>query len=363
LLACLGLAPARAQAWLPARPDFAWSFPRDHWSHPGYRTEWWYFTGHLESAAGRRFGYQFTFFRVGLLPSAPEGASAWNTADLLMGHAAISDLDGGTHRFSELVVRAMPLLGGFGAPPERLLVWSRAPPGTDGRWTLEWNGDGFDFSMQDDARGMAFTLHTTAAKPRVFQGPDGFSRKGEAPGSASLYYSFPRLATRGSLTLDGTSFPVSGQSWMDKEFGSNQLEESQVGWDWFSLQLADGREVMLYHLRDAEGRTVAARGTLVEEDGAARYFEAGDWSLETTDRWHSDATDTTYPAGWKLVFPAAGLDVRVTPELADQENRSRLFPRLHYWEGAVRVTDPEGRPLGVGYAELTGYGDGSRPGI
>jgi predicted secreted hydrolase len=342
-------------AWLAARPDFAWRFPRDHWSHPGYRTEWWYFTGHLAGPAdtGARFGYQFTVFRVGLLPDAPSWRSTWAATDLVMGHAAVTDLRTGQHVFSEILYRAVPLLGGFGAPGDPLLAWSLAPPGTPTRWTLAWNGRGFDFAMRDDPGGIAFTLSTRATKPLVFQGPNGHSRKGAAGGAASQYYSFTRLATSGTLRVGPETLTVRGESWMDKEFGSNQLADDQVGWDWFSLQLDDGRDLMLYVLRDAAGGPSHARGTLVAPDGRPRWLEAAEFSVAASARWRGP-TGTEYPARWRVRVPLAGLDLDVAPRLAAQENRSRLIPGLEYWEGAVDVR-AEGRHVGRGYVELTGY--------
>ncbi|MFQ6671875.1 MAG: lipocalin-like domain-containing protein, partial [Candidatus Tectimicrobiota bacterium] len=215
-LVLLLAAVAGAAEWKTARPDYVWSFPQDHWFRAGYRTEWWYFTGHLTATASpeRRFGYQFTVFRVGLAADRPALASGWNVPNLIMAHAAISDLADGRHRFSELLYRTVPFLGGFGRWPDPLIAWSRAPAGTDGTWTLRWNGEAFDFAMRDDAQGMAFALSTRPAKPLVFQGLGGFSRKGQGTGAASHYYSFTRLQSDGTLSLDKTTFTVRGESWM-----------------------------------------------------------------------------------------------------------------------------------------------------
>ncbi|MBE0594971.1 MAG: carotenoid 1,2-hydratase, partial [Gemmatimonadales bacterium] len=140
VLAIAAVAPtALAQEpWRAADPDYAWAFPRDHWSHPEFRTEWWYVTGIVQDTADatRRFGYQFTFFRVGLSADSLPYQSAWATRSLIMGHAGISDLGTGRHLFSEILFRPNGLLGGFGAPGDTLIAWSHAPYGTDGRWTL-----------------------------------------------------------------------------------------------------------------------------------------------------------------------------------------------------------------------------------
>jgi predicted secreted hydrolase len=358
-----GAAPAQ-ERWRPAKPDYAWSFPRDHYEHPDYRTEWWYVTGIVADTSDpdRRFGYQFTFFRVGLLPEPLGYESTWATRSLIMGHASIADLSTGRHVFSEILFRPNGLLGAFGTPGDSLIAWSRAPYGTDGHWTLQWNGEAFDLAMRDDAQDVAFSLTTAPAKPMVFQGPNGYSRKGKGPTAASLYYSFTRLVTSGGVTIGGDTLHVAGESWMDKEFGSNQLAEDQVGWDWFSLRLDDGRELMLYILRSEEGADYA-RGTMISPDGEATYLENAVWTLTVRDRWRSDRTDAEYPMGWNLTVPGLDLDATVTPLLESQENVSELVPGLFYWEGTVEVRDREGRRIGEGYVELTGYGTRRVPAI
>ena len=362
LLILCSLCPVAANDWKRAQPDYAWTFPRDHWSHEGYKTEWWYFTGHLRGADGRRFGYQFTFFRLGVLPKAPEADSGWSARDLVMGHAAVSDLDRNEHRFSEVIYRAVPLLGGFGAWPEPLIAWSRTPAGTPGKWLLSWNGDGFDITARDDAMGMSFTLSTRPGKPLVFQGPNGYSRKTQSGDGASLYYSFTRLQTSGRLTLDGRTWQVSGESWMDKEFFTSVLEPQQTGWDWFSLQLDDRREVMLFLLRQEDGSTDFAGGTVISADGGATYLDRSAFRVAVAEHWQSPHTEGVYPSRWRLSIPQAQLDLDVVAEADDQENRSRLIDGLYYWEGAVKVLQ-NGEQVGKGYVELTGYGASSRPAL
>jgi predicted secreted hydrolase len=352
------------ERWRPAEPDYEWSFPRDHWGHPDYRTEWWYVTGIVvdTSDPDRRFGYQFTFFRVGLVPRPLGYESAWATQSLIMGHASISDLSTGRHVFSEILFRPNKLLGDFGVPGDSLIAWSRAPYGTDGHWTLAWNGQAFDFAMRDDTQGVAFSLSTEPAKPMVFQGPNGYSRKGEGPTAASLYYSFTRLVTSGEVTIGGDTLQVAGESWMDKEFGSNQLAEDQVGWDWLSLRLDDGRELMLYVLRSDKG-TDYARGTIISAAGDATYIDDSAWTLLPSRQWRSHRTGAEYPAAWKLTVPEIALDATITPVLDEQENVSALVPGLFYWEGAVDVRTSDGQRIGEGYVELTGYGTRRVPAI
>lgn len=343
-----------ALAWTDAKADHAWSFPADHWAHHGYKTEWWYFTGHL----GERFAYQFTLFKVGLAENATT-SSEWSTDALVMGHAAITDVSTGEHRFAEVVQRVAPSLGGFGGYPEPRIAWCRAPAGTAGTWDLAWNGDGFDFSMRDSRQHFAFALSTHLEKPTVFEGPGGLSRK-DAAGSASLYYSQTRLATAGEVELDGVREPVRGSSWMDKEFGSGLLGKDQVGWDWFSLQLDDQRELMLYILRRADGSTDWASGTLIDARGAVTYLGAPDFVVESSGRWESKASGAAYPARWHVTVPRQGITLDIAPLAAAQENVSHEVPGMAYWEGAVRI---EGSATGRGFVELTGYGVTLKPAL
>ena len=358
--------PATASGeFLPAAPGYAWSFPRDHATHPGYRNEWWYFTGQLTSVdpPGREFGYQLTFFRVGLVPRRPPFDSPWAAADAVMVHAAVSDLTGRSHAFSEVLWRAMPYLGGFPAFPDRELAWARAPAGTAGRWTLDLADGAFSFAVEDRGAGLGYRLSARPERPLVFQGPEGVSRKSSSEAFASLYYSYTRLETEGTVTLGDRTWKVRGRSWMDREIGSSQLAPAQVGGDWFGLQLADGRDLTLYLLRRADGSVDFARGTVVGADGEVRWLGAGEFTVRATATWKSPATHAVYPSAWRVEVPAAGIAVDVVPAFADQENRSGLARGIFYWEGAVRLRDASGRPAGAGYAELTGYGERSRPPI
>ncbi len=364
LALALALSAATAQAgdWRPADPSHRWEFPRDHHVHPGYRNEWWYLTGTVADAAdpSRRFGWQLTFFRVGLVPEAPLLDSAWTASDAVMAHAAVTDVAAGTHRFSEVLWRAVPLLGGFPAPPESDLAWAHAPAGTGARWALSLEDGAFRVSMRDDARGLALDLVARPEKPLVLEGPNGLSRKAADERYASLYYSFTRLATEGTLVSGGRSARVRGEAWMDREMGSSQLAPDQSGWDWWGLRLADGRELMLYVLRAKGGGASWRAGTLVDRGGRARSLRDGEWSVEATGTWRSPATGAVYPSGWRIAVPGEAIRVEVIPEVREAENRSSLVPGLSYWEGPVRLTGPEGRHAGEGHVELTGYAPGAR---
>jgi predicted secreted hydrolase len=363
LLGAAGAAPDGG--FRPAPPDHRWSFPSDWRAHPGFRNEWWYFTGTLDEvgAAGRRLGYQVTFFRVGLSPAAPALDSAWATADAVMVHAAVTDVASGTHVFSEVLWRAVPLLGGFPAAPDPVLAWAQAPPGTEGRWALRLEGDRFRILVRDVSRGIALDLSLAPEKPPALQGPNGLSRKSAEDGYASLYVSVTRLATAGAVEVGGRRREVRGESWMDRELGSSQLAPDQVGWDWWSLRLADGRDLMLYELRRKDGAISWRNATLVGRDGRVRLLPPDAWTARATGAWRSETTRAAYPSGWEIEVPAEGLRLTVTPEVKSAENRSSLVPGLFYWEGPVRVVDGRGAPAGSGYVELTGYGERARPPI
>ncbi len=298
---------------------------------------------------------------MGLAARAPALDSAWATGDAVMAHVAITDVAAGTHRFSEVLWRAVPLLGGFPAPPDPVLAWARAPPGTDGRWEARLDGERMRVVARDAAQGLALDLSLRPAKPPALQGPNGLSRKAEAEGYASLYASITRLEAEGTVELGGRRLAVRGEAWMDREIGSSQLAPDQAGWDWWSLRLKDGRDLMLYVLRRKDGGVSWRNGTIVDRAGHVRLLSPNDWSVRSTGSWRSDATGATYPSGWEVSVPGEGIHLAVSPEVRAAENRSTLVPGLSYWEGPVVATVADGATAGEGYVELTGYGERSRP--
>jgi predicted secreted hydrolase len=320
----------------------AFTFPADHGPHPSFQIEWWYFTGNLEDARGRRFGYQLTFFRSALGPEAPERASRWAARDAWMAHFAVTDVAAGEfHAFERFERGALELAG------------ARADPFSV--WTGPWHAEGtegttFPVRLQADQDGLALDLTLAPAKPAVLQGDRGLSQKGEQRGNASYYYSFPRLDTRGEIRTPEQSFSVSGSSWLDREWSTSALEHGQVGWDWLALQLDDGRELMLYQIRREDGTPGPhSAGALIEADGSTRRLALADFSIEVLDTWVSPRSGVTYPALWRIRVLTADLDLEVRPVLAGQE----LDLTFRYWEGAVDVW---GTQRGRGYVELVGYG-------
>ncbi len=336
-----------ADAFAVARPGWQYRFPRDHAAHPQFRTEWWYYTGHLETADGRPFGYQLTFFRVGLGPPRPGAGSAWAATDVYFAHLALTDIAGKKFVYREKAGRAA--LGIAGADTHRYRVWI-----DDWRAAL---ADG-DHQLRARDPQVSLDLTLTPQKPPVIHGTDGLSRKAAGEGYASHYYSLTRLATRGALTWEGQTFPVTGLSWMDHEFSSSQLAPDQTGWDWFSLQLDDGCDLMLYLLRRADGSLDPhSSGTLVDSQGGARHLRLADFQVQPRGSWKSPRSAAVYPAAWRLTVPAAGYELTLTPTLPDQELVTTLSTQVTYWEGGVRVTGKrDGQPVsGRGYVELTGY--------
>lgn len=360
--ACLGwpAAPAAAPAVLRDSAGYrmavaprAFRFPADHASHPDFRSEWWYYTGHLE-ARGRRFGYELTFFRVGVSRAWRASASRWAPHDLHFAHFALTDEAGRKFRFDERISR--PALGLAGADSARYHVW------VDG-WSAELAPDGRTHRLRAAASEMAIALDLEPLKPPAIHGVGGVSRKAAGAGRASHYYSLTRLATRGSLVVGRDTLAVAGESWMDHEFGSGALEPGQRGWDWVSLQLETGEDLMLYVLRRADGSVEpASSGTWVGRGGATRHLPLEAFELRATGEWTSPRTRGVYPSGWTVRVPSLGLDVALSPVLADQEVAATRTGGVVYWEGAVEARGARaGAPVrGRGYVELTGYA-GRRP--
>jgi predicted secreted hydrolase len=358
VMAALAFGDAMPSGGNPSSPPFQsatagyrYEFPRDHGSHSSYRTEWWYYTGHLRSKSGRSFGFELTFFRRGVPPEDIKTLpSKWSLHHIYLAHFAVTDITGKRFHFSEKLSREG--LGKAGADESRLRVWIddwRAEAGPD-------SAGAHILAARDETHALALTLQP--AKPPVAHGPAGISRKGKDVGQASHYYSFTRLATTGSLTIDGEVFDVTGTSWMDHEFGSSELGADQVGWDWFSIQLEDNTELMLYRMRLRDGSTDrASSGTAVSADGRPQHLEVTDFQIESTATWTSSESKATYPSRWQLKFPSLDLMLDVVPLLADQELRTSRSTKVSYWEGAVAVTGTKkGRPIkGQGYVELTGY--------
>jgi predicted secreted hydrolase len=326
-------------------------FPEDHGPHPSFQSEWWYFTGNLQTSSGRRFGFQLTFFRFALLPLPPSGRnSAWAAHQVYMAHLALTDVS--ARQFWSFERFGRDALGLAGARGNPLRVWLED-------WVAEGAADRLEpLRLQAREGKLGIDLTLMQGKPVVLQGEKGLSRKSEEPGNASYYYSLTRMPARGTLQIEGELFEVEGLAWMDREWSTSALAPEQVGWDWFALQLSDGRELVYFQLRRQDGSAHYRAGTFVDARGNAIPLGRDDVTVEVLDHWQSPRDGTPYPARWGLRVNRESLDLEVVPQVSDQE----LNLTLRYWEGAVGVTGTcRGEPLtGSGYVELTGYG--STPG-
>ncbi len=322
-------------------------FPEDHGPHPEYALEWWYYTGNLETPEGRRFGYELTFFRRGVATNGAERSSNWAAENIYLAHLALTDVENDEFYAFERYSRDALGLAGAHSSPFRV-------------WLEDWSAAGsatgaLPMRLRAGDDGVEINLVLNSEKDIVRHGEGGFVRKGGKPGEASYYYSITRMPTTGVVALDGQSYQVSGSSWLDREWSSAQLSDEHVGWDWFALQLSDGRDIMYYRLRPLDGvGNDFDLGAVIAADGGYTRLDAKDVTIEALDKWESPLGGT-YPSRWRLRIPKEGLDIRVTPYISDQE----LNTLVRYWEGAVRIEGASrGRPVsGSGYVELTGYAE------
>ena len=329
-------------------------FPEDHASHQGYRTEWWYYTGNLQSATGNRYGFQLTFFRRRIIPLKsekkwPTPASAWRTGQIYLAHAAISDLDGKRHFYDQRMGRGVLGIAGESRDKGIVRIFLK-------KWSAQISPKAHHLKVTSDK--FSFDLNLTPVKPPVFHGKEGYSQKGSTPERASCYYSLTRLETKGQMTIFDKTFAVSGLSWMDHEFSTASLEPGLVGWDWFSLQLSDNTEIMIYLLRQKDGKlNAASSGTYIRLNGKTRHLSRQDIDVTVTDTWNSPKSKAIYPARWRLKIPLLSLDLNIVPNMADQEMRTNESTGVTYWEGSVSVRGfkKNRRINGQGYVELTGY--------
>lgn len=338
-------------------------FPRDHGAHPGFKTEWWYYTGNLFTEEGRQFGYQFTIFRNQLRPSGadsvtmnPEGEGArdseWSTNQLYLAHFAISDVLKKDHEFDERYSRGTAGLAGASVDPYRI-------------WLEDWEITRVKDSKANDVRfpvrikaemsdGTALDVVLNPQKPLVLQGEEGYDKKGGEDGNASYYISFTRMQTEGLLKKDGESLAVSGLSWMDHEWSTSALDSGQTGWDWFSIQLSNGYELMYYQIRNVDPElALQTTGSLVTPNGQKRDLDQGEVRLEVLEYWTSPHTGARYPVQWTLAIPSEELEMDVTTVFDDQE----MTVSVQYYEGALQVSGKFRDAVidGNGYIEMTGY--------
>jgi predicted secreted hydrolase len=328
--------------FLLALPGYEFAFPRDHGSHDAYRTEWWYYTGHLTADDGHRYGFEVTFFRVGISTAPAE--NRWDLRHVALAHFALTDIHGKRFRYYEKLNRSSPFTaqaatGHLDVFNEAWRAWTAA----DGSWRLTAS-----------AGGDAIDLTLVSPKPPAVHGENGISIKAPVEGFASHYYSMTRLEAAG--TVNGKR--CRGLAWMDHEFGSSALREGQQGWDWYSIQLDNETELMLYVIRRTDGSPdVTSSGSLITSEGEAIPLRRDDFRIEALSRWRSPRSGATYPMGWRVAMPRLGISLTLDPLLRDQELITRGSTGVTYWEGAVDISGQfNGIAVkGNGYVEMTGY--------
>lgn len=345
---------AQGANWLEVTGPCGFQFPKDHGPHPGYRLEWWYYTGNLKGPGQEPYGFQVTIFRTQMSPPGEENGlpnrpSAWRTKQLYFGHAAVSDIRAGRFVFAERMARGALGLAGAEQKEKETRIFIKP-------WEIVIG----ETAHQLFAAHTSFTidLSLTPLKPLVAHGRQGYSQKGARPESASCYYSFSRLGAAGVLKIGRRSVPVEGTAWMDHEYSTAMLEPEVVGWDWFSLELSNSAELMIFLLRRRDGSlTPASSGTLIPASGPAVHLSGGEFKVEVLGRWKSPHSGGVYPSGWRIRSAADGLDLWLKPNLEDQELRTPASTRVTYWEGSVSITGRAGQGTveGQGYVELTGY--------
>jgi len=340
-------APGITASWAPdgfLRADQAreFRFPADHGPHQGYRTEWWYVTGNLEAPDKRPFGYQITLFRIALTPETPDNSSSeWRASHIWMAHLALTDAQAGIHHHQERFAREA--VGLAGALSEPLRIWVED-------WKLYRNNPQTPWQLSAGTDRFNLDLKLKPIREPILQGENGLSRKGSEVGNASYYYSVTRLETSGTLTLDSERIELKGLSWLDREWSTSALGEDQAGWDWFSLQLDDGSDIMFYRLREKSGESSPqSAGSVLNANGRLLKLNADDVVL-TARRWWHNATGSRYPVAWELYIKPLQRRFAVEATLDDQE----MNLSVRYWEGTVSITEA-GVKAGLGYLEMTGY--------
>lgn len=326
-------------------------FPRDLGPHEAYQTEWWYYTGNVETEGGRAFGYQLTFFRRALEPPGAEATesaggaeSDWRTNQIYLAHFTVSDVANGDFYEHERFARGAAGLAGAQAEPYRV-------------WLEDWYAEQIsadEVRLVAETEEVALDLRLRRTLPPILHGEEGLSQKGSEPGNASYYYSIVQQETTGVMTVGSREFAVSGRSWKDHEYSTSALEPGAVGWDWFSLQLDNGGALMFFQIRREDGSLQReSSGTFVFPDGTTEHVDLTEWELEVTGRWTSPASGATYPAGWVIRIPSLDLTLQGEPLMADQE----LNVSTVYWEGVVQFSGAwRGEPVqATGYIEMTGY--------
>lgn len=339
-------APASIEDFTRALAPKPFRFPDDHGPHPDFQTEWWYYTGNLTTSSGEHLGYQLTLFRRALQSpdQRADRLSEWATSQVYMAHFGLTDVQKNKHVGFERLARGAAGLSGASTNP--FSIWLE-------NWSVQEIEPG-KYHLRANQDGYSLDLELVDLKGPVLQGIQGYSQKGPNPGNASYYYSLPRMTTTGKVEFEGTQYDAQGFSWMDHEYSTSALADDQIGWDWFSIQLDNEMELMVFQIRKSDGTIDPySSGTLIFPDGSSKRLEKDDFFVEVLDQWDSPHSNARYPSKWRIEIPSEDLELLLTPHIQDQE----MNLSYNYWEGATQVQgNLMGKNItGNGYVELTGY--------
>lgn len=339
-------------------PGREFSFPRDHGEHPEFETEWWYYTGHLETNNNEMFGFQLTFFRVSLNKETSSN-SKWHTNSIHLAHFALTDEV--NKKFYHFEKTNRESFGLAGSSPDALNIWNGSKKNDANKWQSFMEGEKIFIDVKEDE--IHLKLQVKPKKPLILQGDNGFSKKGADEGEASYYYSYTRLVGDGTLNLNDKDYKIKNASlWMDREFTSSKLAQATEGWDWFAIQLNDNTEIMVYQLRDKKNNpNEFSSGTFVDTNGNKINLNHNDFKIEVLSYWKSKNTNIKYPSEWNIKIPKLNKSLNIKPVLPEQELTTERTTNVSYWEGRAKVYDnskpseKENNQLGNAYVELVGY--------
>ncbi len=326
-----------------------YQFPKDHFAHKGFQTEWWYYTGHLRSSNGQKFGYELTFFKVEWSKYKNERPPDWNPRPVYLAHFALSDIQNKKFYYSEKISR--PLGNISGANTKKYHLWNND-------WSVKAIRNTHYLKAQSN--NFSISLQLTPQKHPVIHGKNGKSLKSNNKNDFSFYYSYTNLSTIGTISLNGTAHQCTGLSWMDHEWMSNRqfYNNSSPKWDWFSIQLNNNTEIMFYIIRDNKNNPISvSSGSIVDPIGNKTHLSNSDVRIKPLDYWQSPLTNGKYPIKWQFSIPKKNIKLIITPFFKNQELITKKSTRIIYWEGAVKVNGSinNTKITGQGYVEMTGY--------
>ncbi len=339
--------PTTSRTFTPVVPSYPFSFPKDHASHPDFKTEWWYFTGHFQSEEGKTYGFQWTIFRTALNEKDLEKKCLWCGNQVYLGHTALSDLNENKFYYDQGISRELEPLTSASQKKFEVKLPRYSGKSNDQNWTI-----------QNSNAQFSYELELKMPDQVLLHGDKGYAPKSKEIGKASYYYSVPHIPLQGVLDFQGKKMKVQGRAWMDHEFASSALSENQKGWDWFGLPLTSKSSLMLYRLRDKlDSKQDFIFATYVNEQGQQFTLSREDINLTALKIWKSKKSKSIYPIQWKIEIPKHFLNIQVSAHIENQELDTQESTRVTYWEGSVGVQGFSGdaKIESKGYLEMTGY--------